>query len=252
MWENCRDKLSRYPEAADMDGRVREALRILYPCPYCNSPVRDLSTSLVCDLCTGYTHLNCTDLPAEVSTLVQLQTRESSSIKFFCCNCISAANSLVERNRLNAEISKRYEMLQHSFLDFTSVVHNKLSSLELSVKSISDVLHSNESRRPLFTSGQHAADVTTTRSTTCDLISFDYHFPQNQFQQPVRAEFINNPPILPENPPQLGLTQLVQSLKAEVTHWTQVFTTAQKTKHAPTRRLTSSRKPLNRCKITFT
>ena len=139
-----------------MDGRVQEGLRILYPCPHCNSPVRDFSGSLVCDMCSGLTHLNCTDLPYEISAFVQTHGR--SAIKFFCCNCISVANSLIERNRLNADISKRYEMLQHSFLDFTSVVHNKFSSLEASMKSVFELLRSQEIRRPPFSSAHYAND----------------------------------------------------------------------------------------------
>ena len=139
-------------------GRVPDELRILYPCTHCKSPVRDISTATVCDMCYGFTHTNCIDLPAEILAALHTNPAESG-IKFFCRNCIGATNSLIERNRLNADIQKRYEMLQHSFLDFTSMVHNRFNKLETLIKSACPEPRSNQAQYPPSSSGINAHDV---------------------------------------------------------------------------------------------
>jgi len=128
-----------------------------------------------------------------------MRSSAPNSVKYFCQNCTPLINSLIERNRLNAEISKRYDMLQHSFLDFTNVVHNKFSKLERAIESISNALHITANQPSPFASGKHIDDVTSKNTSDLDLIFFDNSDARNRVHPLTKRVETNKPTCLGSN-----------------------------------------------------
>jgi hypothetical protein len=134
-------------------------------CTYCNLPVGNISGALACNLCSGFTHDICCGLSASVRSALR---NNQFGLAWFCVHCAPSAAVMIQRNRLNADIARRYDLLQHSFTKFSNEVSERLLKLEDAVRSherSKPVSKSTPSSQPPLRSSHDRDDVSNNASS---------------------------------------------------------------------------------------